>query len=74
MNVSINADVKQLNEVFYKYLKLMDLMFVESNPIPVKTALAAMGKVQEVFRSPMCSMEDENKFELIDELKKLKLI
>ncbi len=49
-------------------------MFIESNPIPVKTALAAMGKIKEEFRSPMCSMEDANKERLLAEMKNLKLI
>jgi 4-hydroxy-tetrahydrodipicolinate synthase len=49
-------------------------MFLESNPLPVKTALALMGKVSEVFRAPLCEMEDENREQLKIELKKLKLL
>ena len=37
---------------------------LEVNPIPVKTALAMMGRCQEVFRSPMCEMEPENREKL----------
>ncbi len=74
MEVSLAGDVKELNTLFYKYRELMDLMFIESNPIPVKTALAEMGKVNEVFRSPMCSMEDANKLVLVNELRKLNII
>ena len=74
MKASGNGDVRELKHLFYKYLQLMDLMFAESNPIPVKTALAALGKVKEIFRSPMCTMEESNKALLLDELRKLKLI
>lgn len=74
MSASLNGDVHLTNELFYKYKELMDLMFVESNPIPVKTSLAAMNKIQEVFRSPMCTMHDSNKNLLLDELKRLKVI
>ncbi|WP_439182404.1 4-hydroxy-tetrahydrodipicolinate synthase [Carboxylicivirga taeanensis] len=74
MEASLNGKVEVMNELFYKYRQLMDLMFVESNPMPVKTALAAMGRVNEVFRSPMCSMDAENKSQLLDELKKLSII
>ena len=35
-------------------LPLMQVNFIESNPIPVKTAMAAMGLLDEVFRLPMC--------------------
>lgn len=74
MENSLSGKVEATNEIFYKYRELMDLMFVESNPIPVKTAIAQMGKIQEVFRSPMCSMEENNKVLLLDELRKLKVI
>jgi len=74
MSVSLEGDVQLLNQLFYKYRKLMDLMFIESNPIPVKTALAEMNKIEEVFRSPMCSMEESNKELLLNELRKLKII
>ena len=58
MRSSLEGNVTKVNELFYQYRELMDLMFIESNPIPVKTALAEMGKLNEEFRSPMCSMED----------------
>ncbi len=41
--------------------KLCEALFWEVNPIPVKTALAMMGYCQEIFRSPMCEMEPENR-------------
>ena len=41
--------------------KLCEALFWEVNPIPVKTALAMMGYCQEIFRSPMCEMELENR-------------
>jgi 4-hydroxy-tetrahydrodipicolinate synthase len=37
-----------------KYLPLMEVNFVESNPIPVKAAMAAMGLLEPVWRLPMC--------------------
>ena len=36
-----------------KLLPLMNVNFIESSPIPVKTALAEMGMIEEVFRLPM---------------------
>lgn len=74
MRVSLAGDAKASRALFYKYKQLMDLMFVESNPIPVKTALAAMGKLKEVFRLPLCSMEDKTKEALLAEMKKVGLI
>jgi 4-hydroxy-tetrahydrodipicolinate synthase len=74
MKVSLAGEVKKSQSLFFKYLRLMDLMFVEPNPMPVKTALAAMGNIQENFRSPMSTMEDHNKKLLIEEMKKLNII
>lgn len=68
---SMNGDIVKANAVFYKYFQLMDLMFIESNPIPVKTALAYKGMMQEVFRSPLCAMEVKNREALINEMKQL---
>ena len=70
MTYSIAGDVEKARSLFIKYKRLMDLMFVESNPIPVKTALAAMGKLNEVFRLPLCNIEDGNKELLLAEMKK----
>jgi len=74
MKASIDGNLETARKLFFKYRTLMKLMFVESNPLPVKTALALMGKVSEVFRAPLCEMEDENREQLKIELKKLKLL
>jgi len=74
MKLSMNGEVAASRELFYKYMKIMDLCFIESNPIPVKTALAEMGLIKETFRAPLCTMLDENKQKLVDELKKLRII
>jgi 4-hydroxy-tetrahydrodipicolinate synthase len=43
-----------------KYVPLMDVNFVESNPIPVKAALALMGLLEPVWRLPMCAPNQAN--------------
>jgi len=47
-------------ELQRKYLPLMDVNFVESNPIPVKAALALMGLLEPVWRLPMCPPAQAN--------------
>ena len=74
MKFSLEGDAPATRELFYKYKKIMDLCFIESNPLPVKTALSEMGLIKEVFRQPLCSMVEENKALLLQELKSLKLI
>lgn len=68
---ALNGDVEKAREIHLKYLQIIQLCFIESNPIPVKTGLSLMGKVQEEFRSPMSTMEEENKSLLLVELQKL---
>jgi 4-hydroxy-tetrahydrodipicolinate synthase len=40
-------------------------MFVETNPIPIKTAMAMAGKCNEVFRLPMCSLSSEENRQIV---------
>ena len=53
---------------------LNKILFIETNPIPVKTALAMMGKCREEFRLPLCAMSEKNKAELKETLKREKII
>jgi 4-hydroxy-tetrahydrodipicolinate synthase len=71
MKMSMEGDVAGARKIFFKYQRLMDLMFIESNPIPVKTALAHMGKMKEVFRAPLCAMDVRNRDELLNEMRQL---
>ena len=43
-----------------KYLQLMEVNFIESNPIPVKAAMALMGLIEPVWRLPMCAPSAAN--------------
>ncbi len=60
--------------IHYGILELCKAMFIETNPIPVKTALSIMGMVNEEWRLPLCEMRKENKEALKTVLKKFKLI
>jgi 4-hydroxy-tetrahydrodipicolinate synthase len=57
----LNGDWKRARELHLKLFPLCQAMFYETNPIPVKTALAMMGKIREEFRLPMCSMTEANR-------------
>jgi 4-hydroxy-tetrahydrodipicolinate synthase len=39
---------------------LIDALFIETNPIPVKAALAMMGKIDAELRLPLCKMAEKN--------------
>ena len=44
-----------------RYAQVFDDLFIDTNPIPVKAAMAMMGMIEEIYRLPMCSTTDENK-------------
>ncbi len=61
-------------KIHYQLEPLNAAMFIETNPIPVKTALALMGKIREEFRLPLCEMAPANREKLKAVLKDMKLI
>ena len=60
--------------VHLRYFQLFKDLFLESNPIPVKTALNLMGMIDAEFRLPLCEMGTANREQLIRTLRALKLI
>ena len=68
------GELEEAKKIHYKYLDLMELNFVESNPIPVKYALSRMGKLEEVYRLPLCPLREASKRKMDQELEKLGLV
>ena len=60
--------------VHLRYFQLFKDLFLESNPIPVKTALNLMGMIDAEFRLPLCEMGTANREQLSRTLRALKLI
>ena len=58
------GDFVKGGELQIKLRRLCEVLFCEVNPIPVKTALAMMGRCEEIFRLPLCGMEPENRRQL----------
>lgn len=54
------GDTAKAKELHYKMSPLIDALFIEVNPIPVKAALALMGKIEYEYRLPLCKMTDAN--------------
>lgn len=61
-------------EIHERLLDLMNLNFIESNPIPAKSALAMMGIITEAFRLPLTPMSLDHKFQLRRALEELSLV
>lgn len=68
------GNIKRCEELHYKMLDLIKAMFVETNPIPVKTAMGLMKMIDPQMRLPLCEMLPENKEKLVKALKDYRLI
>ena len=51
----------------------MQINFVESNPIPVKAAMAALGLIEETYRLPMVAPSEKSRTRITAVLKTMKL-
>jgi 4-hydroxy-tetrahydrodipicolinate synthase len=58
----------------YRLLPLFKAIFIETNPIPIKAALAMKGMVKEAYRLPMCALAEANRKTLAAALAELKLL
>jgi len=67
-------DFAAARAVHARILPLMSINFVESNPIPVKSAMAAMGLLEESYRLPMVPPRPESKEKILGVLKALGLL
>jgi len=56
----LQGDFAKAREIHHKYLALMDVNFIESNPIPVKAAMAMMGLLEPVWRLPLTPPNSDN--------------
>lgn len=68
------GDYPKAKELHYKMLPLGTALFLETNPMPVKAALAKMGMIKNVLRLPLVSMTDESAARMDPVLKELGLI
>jgi 4-hydroxy-tetrahydrodipicolinate synthase len=69
-----DGNFDKAKELFYRLFPLCQAMFYETNPIPVKTSLALMGKISEEMRLPLAPMSPANRERLQKALKDYGLI
>ena len=63
------GDLEGARKLHYKLLPLIKAIFIETNPIPVKTAMSLMGMIEPDLRLPLCSMSEANLEKLKEVLK-----
>lgn len=70
----LEGDIERAKELHYELFELSKVLFIETNPIPVKTALSTMGLITGELRLPLCEMKSENRKELMNVLQKMRTI
>lgn len=70
-NSFFGGNIKAAAALQLKYLPLINALFSEVNPIPVKAAMAEMGFCKDYLRLPLTSMEEANKTVLFEEMRKV---
>ena len=68
------GDVAKAREIQLELLPLINALFSEVNPIPVKAAMAAMGWCENYVRLPLTCMEEKNEAKLLELMKEQNLI
>ena len=74
VHAALDGKMMEAEKLDKNLAELFKACFIETNPIPIKTALAMKGMCQEVFRLPMCTMEDANKKKLRKVLEEMKIL
>jgi 4-hydroxy-tetrahydrodipicolinate synthase len=68
------GDCATARELHYRLFPLSEAMFIETNPVPVKTALGLMGRISPEVRLPLCAMSDKNRERLAAALRAAGLV
>lgn len=68
------GDYQAARDIHYKYLKLMRLIFVDVNPIPIKFAMQQIGLSNNNLRRPLINLSPENQQLILDEMKELDIV
>jgi 4-hydroxy-tetrahydrodipicolinate synthase len=74
VHAALDGDWKRARDLHYRLFPLARAAFLETNPIPIKEAMALAGMLEPEFRLPMCRMSDANREKLRAILKPYGLI
>lgn len=64
VTAGLKGDLDRARRLHFRMSPLVDALFLETNPIPVKTGLSLMGKCSDELRLPLCAMSKPNREKL----------
>ena len=74
INAALAGDMANAATLHKRLYRLFRDLFIDTNPIPVKCALALMGRIEEVYRLPLCETSDACRAQIRATLAELKLV
>jgi len=74
VHAALDGDWKRARDLHYRLFPLARAAFLETNPIPIKEAMAMAGMIEPEFRLPICRMSDANREKLRAILKSYSLV
>jgi 4-hydroxy-tetrahydrodipicolinate synthase len=74
VSAALKGDYERARALHFKLTPLFSALFLETNPIPVKAALAMMGKMSEEVRLPLTPLADEYRPQLREALKQADIL
>ncbi len=74
VRTALSGDMAKARELHLKYYRLFNDLFIDTNPIMVKEALALMGKIDLAYRLPLCETTAQNRARMAETLKELGVI
>jgi len=74
VNSALAGNWQEARRCHYALLPFFNALFLETNPIPIKAALAMKELIKEIYRSPMCPLEPDNRNKLKTILSNLNIL
>ena len=74
IRTALAGDMAAARKLHIRYYRLFHDLFIDTNPVMVKEALAMMGRIERVYRLPLCETTAANRDRLAATLKELEVI
>jgi 4-hydroxy-tetrahydrodipicolinate synthase len=74
VSAMLKGNAAEARSIHFEIFELCQAMFIETNPVPVKAALALMGMISPEYRLPLCEMAPANRDKLTKVLERYGLI
>ena len=72
--IARRGEFEEARRLHWELLPLMDALFIDTNPIPIKYALSLLGQTEEYYRLPLCPMSEAAKDKLRQVMQELHLL